>query len=571
MPRNVRPSPTQRTALGLLVGLILGVLAAFVRDAFDTRVRSSGETGDVLGLPVLGRIPANTSRVATGSAIAMVADPAGAQADAFRFLRSNIELLREDYTTLTILVSSPGQGDGKSTVAANLAVALAQAGHRVALLDADSRRPAVETLLEVPYHAGVEDVARGTIALREALVRVDSVEEDEAHDGSLDVLLGRPRVAAAFERLAYGRAVAELRDDYDFVIVDGPPLLAGGEALGLSVIVDGLLIVCSLDSLRRANVEGSCPRPSGRAGHEVRPGLHRRVRRRGGRRLLRAHPRPRAWPGFGPRRLAGPARARKATRLMHSTLAESQAPSRSPSFTRGGALRRRPCGGQAPAEAQAPLQAQAPSEAADLRAAAAPRTVAVADRLARSPARRRRIVVRRMLMAADIVGLLGAFAISEIVTAQLSPDRGVSATRELMVLLLAIPVWVAIGQIHHVYENDVTRAAHTAVDDFNGVFHTITVGTVGIYVAAHLTRIAQPDLTKMSVFWAVSIGLVMALRIAARARFRRHETFHQNAVVLGAGTMGQIVARKLRQHPEFGVNVVGFLDTSPARTPRRPR
>ncbi len=253
--RNVRPSPMQRTALGLIIGLILGVLAAFVRDAFDTRVRSSGETGDVLGLPVLGRIPANTSRAATGSAIAMVADPAGAQADAFRFLRSNIELLREDYTTLTILVSSPSQGDGKSTVAANLAVALAQAGHRVALLDADSRRPAVETLLEVPYHAGVEDVARGTIALREALVRVDSVEEDEAHDGSLDVLLGRPRVAAAFERLAYGRAIAELRDDYDFVIVDGPPLLAGGEALGLSVIVDGLLIVCSLDSLRRANVE----------------------------------------------------------------------------------------------------------------------------------------------------------------------------------------------------------------------------------------------------------------------------------------------------------------------------
>jgi exopolysaccharide biosynthesis polyprenyl glycosylphosphotransferase len=199
----------------------------------------------------------------------------------------------------------------------------------------------------------------------------------------------------------------------------------------------------------------------------------------------------------------------------------------------------------------------------DLRAAAAPRTVAVADRLARSPARRRRIVVRRMLMAADIVGLLGAFAISEIVTAQLSPDRGVSAPRELVVLLLAIPVWVAIGQIHHVYENDVTRAAHTAVDDFNGVFHTITVGTVGIYLAAHLTRIAQPDLTKMSVFWATSIALVMALRIAARGRFRRHETFHQNAVVLGAGTMGQIIARKLRQHPEFGVNVVGFLDTSP--------
>jgi exopolysaccharide biosynthesis polyprenyl glycosylphosphotransferase len=173
---------------------------------------------------------------------------------------------------------------------------------------------------------------------------------------------------------------------------------------------------------------------------------------------------------------------------------------------------------------------------------------------------RRGWIVRRALLAADIGGLVLAFGLA---TAFVGIGEGFDTRGEVLLLLASLPAWVVLAKLHGLYDADEAYADHTTVDDVVGVFHVGTAGVWIVYLGAAATGFAVPRLEKLAVFWAAALVLVPVGRSIARALCRRSATFVQNTIIVGAGDVGQLIARKILQHPEYGLNVVGFVDRRP--------
>src|SRR4029078_12828746 len=116
---------------------------------------------------------------------------------------------------------------------------------------------------------------------------------------------------------------------------------------------------------------------------------------------------------------------------------------------------------------------------------------------------------------------------------------------------LSLPLWVVLGRLYGLYSGDEERANHSAVDDFFGVFNMLTVGAWMLFAFAYVFEFANPSFPKLFLFWLLAIVLVVTARIVARSLCRQTDSYIQNTVVVGAGRVGQKVARKLVQHPEF--------------------
>ncbi len=201
----------------------------------------------------------------------------------------------------------------------------------------------------------------------------------------------------------------------------------------------------------------------------------------------------------------------------------------------------------------------------EMTAAVDERTLEIVDRRRRTAiVRRRGWLVRRMLLLADVIGLAAAFLLAEIfIGAGRGAGDRVTTHAEYLLVLLTLPGWIVVAKLYGLYEHDEERTDHSTADDVAGVFHMVTVGAWLFFAGAWLTKLAQPGVSKIVVFWALAIGLVTVGRVAARAICRRSVTYLQNAVIVGAGDVGQLVARKLLQHPEYGINLVGFVDAAP--------
>ncbi len=193
------------------------------------------------------------------------------------------------------------------------------------------------------------------------------------------------------------------------------------------------------------------------------------------------------------------------------------------------------------------------------------RTLEILERRRRSHViRRRGWLVRRALLVADLIGLVVAFVVAEYTFGgAIAPGNRVDFVTEAMFFALTLPMWVVVAKLYGLYDRDEERTHHTTVDDFTGVFHLVTVGAWLVFAGARLSRVADPDLVKVGIFWATAIVAISLARAGARAYCRQHMTYLQNAIIVGAGEVGQLVARKLLQHPEYGVNVVGFADAEP--------
>ena len=254
---QIAPRPIRNGALGLVLGLLLGGGLAFLAEALDTRVRSTDELRERLGMPLLARLPAPPRKLQKENRLVMLAQPSGIHAEAFRMLRTNLDFASLDRDVKTILVTSAIEQEGKSTTAANLAIALARAGKRVVLADLDLRRPFAHRYFDVPQTPGLTGVVLGAVGLDEALTPIVLSERPGASNqpsGSLEVLPTGPVPPDPGELIAtrrVGDLLEELRWRADVVLVDSPPLLRVGDTMALSTRVDGILVVSRLSLVRR--------------------------------------------------------------------------------------------------------------------------------------------------------------------------------------------------------------------------------------------------------------------------------------------------------------------------------
>lgn len=190
------------------------------------------------------------------------------------------------------------------------------------------------------------------------------------------------------------------------------------------------------------------------------------------------------------------------------------------------------------------------------------RALEILDRRRGAPASRRRgWLVRRVLLLADVTGLLAAFVVAELLFgARGAPGDRADLATELAIFLAALPVWIIGAKISGLYDRDDERAFRSTLDELVEVFHVVTAGTWFVFLTSWLTGLVKPEAAKVMVFWIAAIALVTMGRAAGRAACRQGVAYVQNTVVVGAGDVGQLVARKVLRHPEYGLNIVGFVD-----------
>lgn len=268
-----QPKTVRNGALGLVVGLVLGLGLAFLREALETRVRTTEEVSARLGgLPLLGRLPRPPKRLRRSDKLVMLEDPASAQAEAFRMLRANLDFMTLDRDAPTIIITSALEQEGKSTTVANLAVAFARAGKRVVLVDLDLRRPVLARFFDLEG-PGLTQVALGHVPLEAALVGIAITDppaprrrlslrrsgNQNGHVtrellGQLEVLPSGPIPPDPGEFVssaALGKVMGALRERADVVLVDAPAALHVGDVVSLSSLADGILVVARPTALRR--------------------------------------------------------------------------------------------------------------------------------------------------------------------------------------------------------------------------------------------------------------------------------------------------------------------------------
>jgi exopolysaccharide biosynthesis polyprenyl glycosylphosphotransferase len=177
------------------------------------------------------------------------------------------------------------------------------------------------------------------------------------------------------------------------------------------------------------------------------------------------------------------------------------------------------------------------------------------------PGRRRGWLVRRALATADLIGLLTSFAVAQWLFAPAADARdAIAPTGETLLFLATLPVWLVVAKLHGLYDRDEERTDHSTADDVPGVFHMVTAGVWLFFIIAWLSGVVVPQVRKLAVFWLLAIVLVTLLRLLGRALCRRHGSYLQNTIVVGADGIGQSIVRKIRRHPEYGLNVIGFVD-----------
>ena len=253
-----RPAKGRNIVLAFLVGLVGGIGLALLREYLDNTVQTPDDVETLARLPSLAVVPAFGGQVAEAKSarffkaastngrekrIELVAQhlPKSPMSESFRALRTALLLSRPDRPPQVILVSSALPREGKTTVAANLAVTLAQLGDKTILVDADLRKPGVARLLNMSggKHAGLSSFLAGVSTL-------DLVSVPHPAIPNLTAIPTGPLPPNPADLLAshkFTDAIAELRTKYKFIVIDSPPIMAASDAVILSVKADGVLLV----------------------------------------------------------------------------------------------------------------------------------------------------------------------------------------------------------------------------------------------------------------------------------------------------------------------------------------
>ena len=180
---------------------------------------------------------------------------------------------------------------------------------------------------------------------------------------------------------------------------------------------------------------------------------------------------------------------------------------------------------------------------------------------------RRGWLVRRALVVADLIGLSIAFVAASAIFADPTSANRVGPELETLIFLLTLPAWVVVAKLYGLYDVDEERTDHSTTDDLVPVLHLVTVGSWLFFAITSVTRTADTSLPRLFIFWLFAIIFITTGRVVARTLARRTMSYVQNTIIVGAGDVGQLVAKKLRHHPEYGLNLVGFVDDEPKERP----
>ncbi len=236
--------------LGLLIGLALGVAAALLRTTLDNRVRREADVHAITDAPVLGGIAFDPD--ATKNPLITQVSAHSPRAESFRQLRTNLQFAHVSHKSKTILITSSLPGEGKSTTATNLAIAMAEAGQSVVLVDADLRRPMVAEYLGLEGSAGLTTALVGNADVN------DLLQPWGQH--ALYVLTSGivpPNPSELLGSEAMKQLIVRLEHAFDAVVIDAPPLLPVTDAAVLSQQVGGVVVVIGCHKTRRPEVEKS--------------------------------------------------------------------------------------------------------------------------------------------------------------------------------------------------------------------------------------------------------------------------------------------------------------------------
>lgn len=220
--------------MAALLGLLIGLGAAFLLEYVDTSIREEDEMASVTGLPTLASIPEFDS-----PPLIVRDDPHAHASESYRTLRAAVQFLTIERTLDVIQVTSAQPGEGKSTTASNLAFAAARGGQRVVLVDCDLRKPQIHSMFDLTNTVGFSSVMLKKDSLQDALKRL-------GEEPNLQVLTSGPTPPNPSELLSSARAAklfASLANAFDLVIIDSPPVLPVADAAVLAGLADGVVLV----------------------------------------------------------------------------------------------------------------------------------------------------------------------------------------------------------------------------------------------------------------------------------------------------------------------------------------
>jgi capsular exopolysaccharide synthesis family protein len=256
----VSPNMPLNLALGLALGLGLGAGGALLLDAFDTTIKSEEDVEALTNKSVLAMLPELDESVLRG--LETIGDspadtithtaPKSSFAEGIKTLRTNLTFMAPDDPPEKLLVTSPGPGEGKTLTSLNMSIAMAQSGHDTLLIDSDLRRPRVHSALGLEREPGLSSVVKGQMDLESAV--------QSTMESNLTALTCGPIPPDPSELLHSEQCqelVQEMGERYDRVIFDSPPLAAVSDALILSHLVDGVLLMVEFGQTRRETLERS--------------------------------------------------------------------------------------------------------------------------------------------------------------------------------------------------------------------------------------------------------------------------------------------------------------------------
>jgi len=237
---KVSPRIARNVILALFLGLILGIGMAFLVDYLDDTLKTREDFARYYGTSIIGEIARSAPAGEEEREIVYLTKPESPAAEGFRNLRTNVQFLNLDGSTRLLMVTSSNPEEGKTSVVMNLAAALTEMGRKVLVVEADLRRPVMGKFLAEKPSKGTTDIIMGTAALEEAVAETGSE--------NLYVLMSGPKPPNPAELVssqAMQKMLQGLREEYDYVIVDAPPVLAVSDAIAMAPMMDGVMVVAS--------------------------------------------------------------------------------------------------------------------------------------------------------------------------------------------------------------------------------------------------------------------------------------------------------------------------------------